>query len=60
LTRIARIEVEGVVVRYVDEMDSIRMTAEGELPQKTLDTLARDLVDKLSALENAPCELIRL
>ncbi len=36
------------------------MTVEGELPQKILDTLTRDLFEKLRALENAPCELIRL
>ena len=55
-----RIKVEGVVVRYVEDMDSIQMTVEGKLPQKTMDALTRDLLDKLSALENAPCELIRL
>ena len=55
-----RIKVEGTVVRYVEETDSIQMTVEGELPQKTLDALTRDLRDKLSALENAPCELIGL
>jgi len=55
-----RIKVEGVVVRYVEDMDSVQMTAEGELPMETLDALTRDLLDKLSALENAPCELIRL
>ena len=57
---VRRIKVEGVIVRYVEEMDSIQMTVEGELPQKTLDTLTRDLLDKLSALENAACDLIRL
>ena len=30
-----RIKVEGVVVRYVEEMDSIQMTVEGDLPRKT-------------------------
>lgn len=55
-----RIIVEGVVVRYVEQVTSIQMTVEGELPQKTLDTLTRDLLDKFSALENVPCELIRL
>jgi hypothetical protein len=55
-----RIKVEGVVVRYVEEMTCIQMTVEGELPQKTLDILTRDLLDKLSALENATCEVVRL
>jgi len=55
-----RIKVEGVVVRYVEEMHAIQMTVEGDLPQNTLDALTRDLLDKLSKLENTPCELIRL
>ena len=55
-----RIKVEGVVVRYVEGMDSIQMTVEGELSQKTLDALTHDLRNKLSALENALCELIGL
>jgi hypothetical protein len=57
---VVRIKVEGVVVRYVEEIDAIQMTVEGDLPQKTLDALTRDLIDKLSKLENAQCELIRL
>jgi hypothetical protein len=55
-----RIKVGGVVVRYVEEMFSIQMTVEGTLPPKTLDTLTRDLLDKLSPLENSPCQLIQL
>ena len=57
---VRRINVAGVVVRYVEEMTGIQMTVEGELPQKTLDILTRDLLDKLSALENSPCEIVRL
>ena len=33
---------------------------EGDLPQETVADLTRDLVDKLSMLENAPFELIKL
>ncbi len=55
-----RIKVEGVTVRYLEEMDAVQMTVEGGLPQKTLDALTRDLLDKLSKLENTSCELIRL
>ncbi len=57
---VVRVKIEGVLVRYVEEMDNIQMTVEGDLPQHTLDALTRDLLDKLSVLENAPCELIRL
>jgi hypothetical protein len=55
-----RIRIEAVIVRYVEEMDSVQMTVEGELPQKILDTLTRDLIEKLAGLENAVCELIQL
>lgn len=36
---VRRINVAGVVVRYVEEMTAIQITVEGELPQKTLDIL---------------------
>jgi hypothetical protein len=49
-----RIRVAGVVVRYVEEMHSVQMTVEGELPPLTLEALTSDLRAKLSALENAP------
>ncbi len=55
-----RIKVDGVVVRYVEGMESVQMTVEGELPEKTLEALTRDLLEKLSRLENTPCEQIRL
>jgi hypothetical protein len=55
-----RIEVDGVVVRYVDTMDALQLTVEGDLPQTTIDALASDLRSKLSTLENAPCGLRRL
>jgi hypothetical protein len=55
-----RIKVEGVVVRYVEEMQSVQLTVEGELPQEMLDALTHDLIEKLAVLENAPCELLRL
>jgi hypothetical protein len=57
---VRRIIVAGGVVRYVEDMYSIQMTVEGELLQKMLEALGRSLLDKLSALENAPCELIQL
>jgi len=55
-----RVSIGGVTVRYVEGMDCVQMTVEGELPKDTLDVLTCDLFDKLSALENSPCELIRL
>jgi hypothetical protein len=55
-----RIKVEGVVVRYVQAMDSIQVTVEGNLPQPVLDALSADLLGKFCKLECAPCELIKV
>lgn len=52
-----RILLAGVTVRYVENPGSIHMTVEGELPAETLDALKSDLLEKLTALENTPCEL---
>jgi hypothetical protein len=52
--------INGVIVRFVEDTSCIQMTVEGELPQGIIDDLAADLRDKLSALENVPCELERL
>src|SRR5207247_2186331 len=54
--RVFRIQVDGVVVRYVEDMYSIQITVEGELPRSAIDAIASDLRDKLGALENASCE----
>jgi hypothetical protein len=51
-----RIKIEGIVVRYVADMHSIQMTAEGDLPQSSVQALASDLAGKMSALENTPYE----
>lgn len=47
---IHRLKVSGVIIRYVEEMRSIQMTVEGELPPPTLDALTTDLLAKLSRL----------
>ncbi len=58
--RVYRIEVAGVVVRYVEDMDHVQMTVEGDLPDDQVQVLLRDLVDKLSRLENSKCEMKEL
>lgn len=55
-----RIKVDGVVVRYVEEMHCIQMTVEGDLPDGLVKSLTADLLDKLAKLENAPCKLFAL
>ena len=56
LYNVHRIKVEGVIVRYVEDMHSVQMTVEGELPQETVEALTSDLTFKISALENAPVD----
>ena len=58
--RTFRIKVDGVVVRYVEDMSSIQMTVEGELSQELIDALTSDLVEKLTTLENTLYEAKRL
>jgi len=55
-----RINVNGVVVRYNEESWAVRVTIEGDLPTSTTDAIVSDLVNKLSKLEQTPCESIRL
>jgi hypothetical protein len=58
--RVRRINVNGVVVRYNEESWAVHVTIEGDLPTSTTDTIICDLVNKLSTLEQKPCESIRL
>jgi len=55
-----RIRIDGVVVRYVEQLHEVQLTVEGELPAGVVEALTRDLLQKLSRLENSPCELSRL
>jgi hypothetical protein len=52
-----RIKIDNVIVRYVEDSWSIQVTVEGELPEKTINILKSDLVEKLSLLENTKYEL---
>lgn len=54
---IYRIKVNSVVVRYVEDMHSIQMTVEGDLPQATIGTLVSELTNRLSILENTTFDL---
>lgn len=54
-----RIKVTGVVVRYREDLESVQVTVEGNLPPNTLDALGKDLLRKMSKVERAPCELIK-
>lgn len=52
---VRRIRIDDVVVYYRWEWDHIQLTVEGTLPQQVVDSLVRDLEEKLSLLENSPC-----
>jgi hypothetical protein len=53
-------KVEGVVVPYVESMYSVQLTVEGDLPEGAAKSLAADLLDKVTKLENTRCTLIAL
>lgn len=55
-----RIEIEGVIVRYVTDMYSIQITVEGTLPDEATRAITRDLCGKLVVIENSPCELTEI
>ena len=49
-----RLDVNGVVVRYKDNMDQVILTIEGKLPPETVQVLIADLKGKLEILLNRP------
>jgi len=51
-----RIDIGGVVVRYVESPMSIKLVVEGVLPGETAATLVEDLRAKLSTIEHTPYE----
>ncbi len=50
-----RINIDGVIVRYVEDMFYVQVTVEGELPETVIDKLKADLLEKFSLLENTDC-----
>ena len=58
--RVYRIRVDDVIVRYVDDSYTIKVTVEGELPESLVEQLKKDITDKLAALEqtNIVCRTI--
>lgn len=57
---VRRIDVDGVIVRYNEDSYAILVTIEGDLPTAIADSIVADVVDKVSALERAPYEIIPL
>jgi hypothetical protein len=47
-----RIHVGGIVVRYVERMQAVKLVVEGRLPDEVCNALVEDLRRKLAALEH--------
>lgn len=58
--RVHRIEVDGVTVRFVEDMEEIAVTVEGKLGDDLLTALERYGIETYSALEGVPYKSIRL
>ncbi len=55
-----RIRVNGVTVRYEEDVHDIEVTFEGALPQKLINLIIRDLQTKLTRLERSSCRAQRV
>ena len=55
--RTTKITVDGVLLRYADDMDCLTVTIDGELPRATIESIAEDLRCKLALVENADCQI---
>lgn len=53
-----RILVDDVCVRFCEGGYSVMATVEGELPKRLLQSIAEEILERLSRLENAECELV--
>lgn len=58
--RTTQLIVDGVKIRILDDMNSLKVTVEGELPEPTLAVLTDELQHKLALVENAPCTVQRM
>lgn len=58
--RVHRLCVEGVTIRYVEGWNDVRLTVEGVLQERTVETIRLDLLTKLEAIENANIDCTRV
>lgn len=52
-----RVLINDVCVRYVDDMEHLSVTIEGELPPSLVQSLATDIQSKLALMENSSCRI---
>lgn len=55
-----RIQINGVTVSFLESMEEIVMTVEGELDDSVVDEIANELTEKLAQLEEAECTFRRV
>jgi hypothetical protein len=48
---------DDVRIRFTEEMHSLQVIVEGDLVPNKISLMQQQLIDKLSALVNSPCEL---
>jgi hypothetical protein len=51
------IHMDSLRIRFTEEMHSLQVMIEGDLPPDKVRRIKEQLVDKLSVLQNSPCEL---
>ncbi|MEM9702159.1 MAG: hypothetical protein AAF907_06925 [Planctomycetota bacterium] len=54
------LSIDGTTVRFDEETDRVVVTVEGELPAATLDAVVSNLRDRLTAVEGAAYEAVRV
>ena len=55
-----RLVIDGVTVRFDEDMDEITVTVEGRLPEAMARTLLDELKGKLSSIEETPYKVSRI
>lgn len=58
--RTTKVRIDGVLVRFVDDMGKLTIVVEGTLPESVLESLAEEARAKLSAIENTRCVVKRI
>jgi hypothetical protein len=49
--------IDNVRIRFTEEIHCLKVVIEGSISTNKVNLIKEQLVDKLSALENSPCEL---
>lgn len=52
-----RISINGITIRFVEDMYVIQVTVEGVLPDDLIERIKKDTLEKIAAIENAPCNM---